>query len=126
MLNFLHAETRQCSDISAFNSRSIFIRECVNCVFVLACQQLRIHSTTKSHFYIHVTSKAIIEDCDTVKFAPYNWTYPSLEKHYESTALARNRNNWDKIDDFNWLAADVQSPNWSILYESERVAIWNT
>ena len=29
-------------------------------------------------------------------------------------------NNWDDVDDFNWLAADKASPNWSILPEAER------
>ncbi|XP_005093429.1 tubulin-specific chaperone C [Aplysia californica] len=104
---------------------SIFIRECSNCTFVLACQQLRIHSTTESHFYIHVTSKAIIEDCNTVKFAPYNWSYEQLDKHYQATGLSKVRNNWDKVDDFNWLAADAHSPNWSILEEEKRISSWN-
>ena len=104
---------------------SIFIRECIDCIFVLACQQLRIHSSTQSQFYIHVTSKAIIEDCNTVRFARYNWTYNDLEKHYEKSGLSKERNNWDKVDDFNWLAADVHSPNWAILEESESVVTWN-
>ena len=36
---------------------SIFIENCQDCEFVVACQQLRIHTTTHSHFYLHVTSK---------------------------------------------------------------------
>jgi len=104
---------------------SIFIRECFNCTFVLACQQLRIHSTKKCQFYIHVTSKAIIEDCNTVNFAPYNWNYERLEEHYKMSGLSKDRNNWDKVDDFCWLAADAHSPNWSIIDETERVPSWN-
>lgn len=104
---------------------SIFIRECKNCIFVLACQQLRIHSTTETQFYIHVTSKAIIEDCNTVKFAPYNWNYERLEEHYTLSGLSKERNNWHKVDDFCWLAADAHSPNWSVIDEKERVSFWN-
>ena len=103
---------------------SIFIRECVECTFVLACQQLRIHSTTNSEFYIHVTSKAIIEDCNKVKFAPYNWKYETIEEDYAVTGLSKQRNNWDNVDDFNWLAADVHSPNWSIIPSTDRVSTW--
>ena len=36
---------------------SIFVENCKNCTFVVACQQLRIHTTTQSNFYLHVTSK---------------------------------------------------------------------
>ncbi|KAK3716924.1 hypothetical protein RRG08_026714 [Elysia crispata] len=103
---------------------SIFIRECIECTFVLACQQLRIHSTTNSEFYIHVTSKAIIEDCNKVKFAPYNWKYETLEEDYTATGLSKQRNNWDKVDDFNWLATGVHSPNWSVIPSPDRVTSW--
>ncbi|GFO48208.1 tubulin-specific chaperone c-like [Plakobranchus ocellatus] len=103
---------------------SIFIRDCVECTFVLACQQLRIHSTTNTEFYIHVTSKAIIEDCNKVKFAPYNWKYDTIEEDYNSTGLSKQRNNWDKVDDFNWLVADVHSPNWSVIPSIDRVTSW--
>ena len=39
---------------------SIFVENCINCDFVVACQQLRIHTTRQSNFYLHVTSKVII------------------------------------------------------------------
>ena len=38
---------------------SIFVENCTNCNFVVACQQLRIHTTKQSNFYLHVTSKVI-------------------------------------------------------------------
>ena len=103
-------------------SGSIFITECINCVFVLACQQLRIHKTIESQFYIHVTSKAIIEDCKLVSFAPYNWHYSTIDSHYQSSQLNTSVNNWNLVDDFNWLAVDLQSPNWSIITEEDRTS----
>ncbi|KAL3874927.1 hypothetical protein ACJMK2_037879 [Sinanodonta woodiana] len=106
-------------------SSSIFITECQDCVFVLPCQQLRIHTTVNSQFYIHVTSRAIIEDCSGVKFGPYNWKYPSLDEHYKISGLNRNKNSWNDIDDFNWLASDTHSPNWSLIPEGELVKSWD-
>ena len=104
---------------------SIFIDGCKDCSFILACQQLRIHTTTDSQFYIHVTSKAIIEDCTRVDFAPYNWKYDDLDNHYEVSGLSRSINNWDDVDDFNWLASDKRSPHWNVLAEDKRVSVWN-
>lgn len=103
-------------------SSSIFLEDCANCKFVLACQQLRTHKTTDSTFYLHVTSKAIIEDCTGLGFAPYplDESNESLMGDFEASGLDRGRNNWDDVDDFNWLAADKASPNWSIVPESER------
>lgn len=105
-------------------SSSIFITDCQKCVFVLACQQLRTHTTTDSGFYLHVTSRAIIEDCNTIEFAPYNLSYPTLNEHFTAAGLDRSKNNWNDVDDFNWLASDVKSPNWSIMPENKRIQSW--
>merc|ERR1712087_740329 len=48
---------RRCKVFAGPVSGSIFIDKCEDCVFVLSCQQLRIHSTKETSFYIHVTSK---------------------------------------------------------------------
>lgn len=117
-------DLKNCTVLSGPVSGSIFIRECKNCEFVVPCQQLRIHTTTGTKFYIHVTSRAIIEDCSAVSFGPYNWTYPDIDAHYELSGLDRSRNSWDDIDDFNWLAADKHSPNWNLIPESERKNTW--
>lgn len=105
-------------------SGSVFIEGCQNCVFVLPCQQLRVHAAYGSQFYLHVTSRAIIEDSSRVVFAPYNWSYEGLDEHYMMSGLDKSRNSWDDIDDFNWLATDVHSPNWSVLEENKRVKCW--
>lgn len=101
-------------------SSSIFISDCKKCTFVIACQQLRTHSTVDSRFFLHVTSRAIIEDCEQLLFAPYSLSYPNLDKHFVTAGLDKSKNNWNDVDDFNWLACDVHSPNWSIMKEDER------
>lgn len=81
-VNFLNppnADRVLCGPVSS----SVFIEECCNCIFVVACQQLRVHSSSSSSFYVHVTSRAIIEDCRQVTFAPYKWSYPNIDAHYE-------------------------------------------
>lgn len=102
-------------------SSSVFVSDCQNCVFVIACQQLRTHSTVHSKFYLHVTSRAIIEDCSDIYFAPYNLQYDNQDEHYKESGLDKTKNNWHDVDDFNWLASDAHSPNWSILPAEERI-----
>ena len=99
---------------------SVFIDECRGCDFVVACQQLRTHKTRESRFYVHVTSKAIIEDCAEVEFAPYDLTYDALDEAFAESGLNRAVNNWNDVDDFNWLASNEKSPNWHILAEEKR------
>ena len=38
----------------------------------------------------------------------------------QAAGLNKEQNNWDKIDDFNWLASKDPSPNWTILSQDKR------
>jgi len=96
---------------------SVYLDHCNNCTLSLACQQLRAHNSSKSKIYLHVTSKGIIEDCSDIQVAPYNMKYDGLMGQFENIGLDVNTNNWNQLDDFNWLASDQPSPNWSILSE---------
>ncbi|XP_062427874.1 tubulin-specific chaperone C [Rhea pennata] len=118
-------DCRGCTVLCGPVSTSVLVDGCSDCLLVLACQQLRTHRTRDSRFYVQVTSRAVIEDCTKVSFAPYSWSYPGIEKDFESSGLDRSRNNWNIVDDFNWLAKDKPSPNWSLIPELERITYWD-
>ncbi|CAL4087347.1 unnamed protein product [Meganyctiphanes norvegica] len=118
------ASLQNCTVVIGPTFRSAFVKDCNNCKFVIACQQLRIHNTVDTHFYLHVTGAGIIENCQRVGFAPYNLKYPELEDHYTKSALDRSTNYWDAIDDFHWLNENEKSPNWYIINEDERISDW--
>ncbi|KAG5029682.1 hypothetical protein JHK87_013196 [Glycine soja] len=99
---------------------SVLIEEAVGCVFALASHQIRIHGAKRSDFYLRVRSRPIIEDCSGVRFAPYCLRYEGIEEDLRGTGLDAETGNWSNVDDFRWLRA-VQSPNWSVLPENERV-----
>ncbi|XP_059055480.1 tubulin-specific chaperone C [Achroia grisella] len=104
---------------------SVFVEKCTRCKIVTACQQLRMHTSSKCDIYLHVTSKGIVEDCIEIRTAPYNLYYQDLEKHFNMSSLDKNVNNWNSLDDFNWLAPDIPSPNWSTLEPTQRITNWN-
>ncbi|KAK2154575.1 hypothetical protein LSH36_264g00037 [Paralvinella palmiformis] len=115
----------RCTILCGPVSSSIFVDDCHDCTFVVACQQLRVHTTMDCKFYLHVTSRAIIEDSNNLHFAPYNLAYGGLGTHYESSRLDKSRNSWDDVDDFNWLASDAHSPNWDVIPEEQRTIEWD-
>lgn len=106
-------------------SSSVFVDHCRNSTLAFPCQQLRTHNTTDTQVYLHVTSRAIIEDCHGVSFAPFSWSYPSLDEDFNVSGLDRARNNWSQVDDFNWLAAGTPSPNWTVILEEDRKTNWD-
>ncbi|XP_043691306.1 tubulin-folding cofactor C-like [Telopea speciosissima] len=103
---------------------SILIEEVEGCLFMLASHQIRIHHARNTDFYLRVRSRPIIEDSSSVRFAPYHLSYEGLDKDLQDSGLDGEYGNWANVDDFRWLRA-VQSPNWSILPDDERVSIVN-
>lgn len=116
---------RDCKIIGGPVLTSIFLEHCQNCSFVLGCQQVRIHKSHDCQFYLHVRSRAIIEDCSGCRFAPYNREYDRKSEEFAAANLDLEVNNWDQIDDFNWLSTEEPSPNWSILPQHERLLNWD-
>lgn len=117
---------RGCEILCGPVSSSVFVDHCTDCTLAVPCQQLRTHHTTDTQVYLHVTSRAIIEDCRGVHIAPFSWSYPGIDEDFRVSGLDRNRNNWSQVDDFNWLALGTPSPNWSVIPEHERKTSWDS
>jgi len=110
---------RNCRILTGPVSSSIFMENCSNSKLVLSSQQLRIHNTKDSDFYIHVTAKAVIEDCDNLRFGVNPLLGEIREELWTLSRLDRVVNNWDQVGDFNWLAKDKASPHWSKLESAD-------
>ncbi|KAM7353584.1 tubulin-binding cofactor C [Cochliomyia hominivorax] len=102
-------------------ARSLFAEFCNNCTLNVACQQLRFHSSTKCRIYLHVTCRAIIEDCKEIEIAPYNYEYAHIGEDFKMAGLNKEQNNYTDVADFNWLSPNVPSPNWHLIKESHSV-----
>jgi len=106
--------------IFACASTSIFVENCKDTIFVCASQQLRIHDTVATDFYIYVTSSAIIENCKQLRFAPLSLDSPLIKMSFEMANFDESNNNWKVINDFDWLSSYESSPNWCEIPELER------
>jgi len=82
---------------------SVLLEDCNDCSFSFACRQVsflslslmeymyrsrsvlsfkvRIHTSKGCDFYLLVQSKPIIEQSSSLRFAPYNFSYPDLPRH---------------------------------------------
>ncbi|XP_053677230.1 tubulin-specific chaperone C [Anopheles nili] len=118
------AKLDNCVVVCGPTARSIFLDDCTRCKFVVACQQLRCHRSRECDMYLTVTSRAIIEDCNGIRVARYNYRYQNIEEDFNLSGLDLTCNNWNTLDDFNWLSADEPSPNWSLLTTEETIEDW--
>ncbi|CAF1176565.1 unnamed protein product [Adineta ricciae] len=100
--------------------RSVLIDQCQQCEFALACQQLRVHTSTECDFYVHITAQPIIEDCHNLRFAPYNVEYKLKDEQVKASGLIWTKDYWNDVRDFNHMISGMPSPNWEIIAEEER------
>ncbi|KAM7538934.1 hypothetical protein Aperf_G00000058077 [Anoplocephala perfoliata] len=95
---------------------SIMLQDCVDCRFVLACRQLRVHRTRGSRFDVFVASAPIIEDSSDLLVGPWNGGARFSE-------VLGTTNHWNEVQDFSCptLVAEkaAESPNWSLLPEQD-------
>ncbi|KMQ94734.1 tubulin-specific chaperone c [Lasius niger] len=117
-------------DAENVNKNDILLSDLIQCTVRIygtpsTLHMMRLHSSTDCTIYLHVTSRAIIEDCTKIYVAPYNWSYEDQMSHFNLAGLDPKVNNWNCIDDFNWLSSEKHSPNWSILEPELRVKTWD-
>ncbi|KAJ3068096.1 hypothetical protein HDU98_008722 [Podochytrium sp. JEL0797] len=103
---------------------SVLIDDMTQSVLVSACRQFRMHTSTQSRILLHVSSKPIIEDCQSLIFGPYDPSTLTDSDNTPSTPSWReivtradlgdeegSSGRWAAVEDFNWLRKG-ESPNW--------------
>nr|VZI24756.1 unnamed protein product [Spirometra erinaceieuropaei] len=131
--NLMVHSLRGCTVYAQPVASSILLQDCVNCHFVLACRQLRVHQTTNSRLDIFVASPPIIEDSTNLRLAPYPLGAAHSDRFTAAllaAKLADTSNHWCYVQDFSCptlvpavgtsdAAPAPNSPNWSLVPEAE-------
>ena len=86
------------------------ITPCAESKIYLMTHQLRIHQTTKTHFYVLINSNPIIEHSKENVFHPLKIKYNEYENNLKISGIDENNNKWNQVQDFQWLKKD-KSPN---------------
>ena len=109
-----------CKVFSCPVSNSIMGHNLINCTVSMIGHQIRLHDSYDTHFYVHTTSKLIIEDCARLVFHEIQYQYDGLEKDIETAGL-KGVNLWKEVQDFKWIKVE-QSPNFSLAFDGREKA----
>jgi translation initiation factor IF-1 len=80
---------------------SIFVRDCSDCEFTIACRQLRTRDCTNCTFHLLSCTDPIIERSTGLTITPYNGSWHGQRSHFEAAKLDPNDNHWRLVFDFN-------------------------
>lgn len=114
------------------SSGSIFIRNCKNCTFTIACKQFRASDCRTCTFNLFCSTEPAIEASQDLKFGPHNGAYPSHEKDMIAAGLDPSVNMWYKVYDFDDTFKGLKTTidvlkttrNWRYLRPEEQGPVW--
>eukprot|EP00941_MAST-03F_sp_MAST-3F-sp1_P006144 g6144.t1 len=81
--------------------QTVFLRDCNDCEFTVACNQFRIRDCHRCTVYLFSQTDPVIESSDELQFANFNGAYPELAKHFRQARLDPTDNHWKNVFDFN-------------------------
>lgn len=99
---------------------SVFVRDCEDCVFWLAAQQLRTANCHRCTFHLYSKTEPIIEMSSEMSFAPWCAGYPGCTSHFAEIGFDPHRNLWNSVFDFS---GEVCRSHWRILPLGEVVQL---
>ncbi|KAJ8598505.1 hypothetical protein CTAYLR_001374 [Chrysophaeum taylorii] len=91
-------------------AESVFVRNCDDCIFYVACKQLRTRDSKRCAFSLYSQTEPIIETSTEMVFAPFNGGYPDQADHMKKANLDPATNFWWGVYDFN--DPDKTKGNW--------------
>jgi hypothetical protein len=80
---------------------TVFIRDCVDCTFTVACKQLRATDCHNCDIYLFTQTDPVIELSDGMRFGPFNGAYSGIEGCFADARLIVENNHWRNVFDFN-------------------------
>ncbi len=104
------------------SSGSVFVRNCKNCTFTVACGQLRTRDCGNVTFNLYCKTEPVIETSTDMRFGPFNGAYPGHEKDMLLADLDPSINKWQSVYDFN--DPSETGENWRLLEPEEQDNLW--
>ena len=102
-----HCAQAQIDDVSnskifiGASSGSVFVRNCNNSTFTIACGQLRTRDCHHCTFNLFCKTEPVIETSSGMKFGPFNGAYPGHKGDLLDADLDPSINKWHAVFDFN-------------------------
>ena len=114
------------------SSGSIFIRNCKNSIFTIACKQFRASDCHTCTFNLFCSTEPAIEASQDLKFGSHNGAYPGHEKDMIAAGLDPAVNMWYKVYDFDDSFQGLKTTmdvlkttrNWRYLRPEEQGPMW--
>lgn len=97
----------------------VFVRNCKNCVFTVACKQLRTRDCSYCKVYLYSMTRPALETSHNMEFGRFNGAYPRQASHFRKAGLCPENNQWDQVHDFSNSDKEMPRPHWSKIADNK-------
>merc|ERR1712039_699658 len=104
---------KACEVLVGPSESCVFIRDCEDCTFYIAAQQLRTRHCTRCTFFLYSGTEPIIETSSSLRIAPLALAYSGLAGQMQAAKLDSAQNFWNAIFDFS--SPDDCHKNWKLV-----------
>lgn len=111
-----------CRVFIAASSESVFLRNCRDCVFYIACKQLRTRDCVDCEVHLYAKTDPIVEKSHRMAFAPFDAACPRLDSLFASASLPVSVNHWSRVYDFSADDTTMPTPHWTVTRSPVRPA----
>lgn len=73
---------------------SVFIRDCKNCTFTVACKQLRTRDCDNIEINLFCISEPVVEATTNARIHPFNGSYAGIADSFKAANLNVEQNTW--------------------------------
>merc|ERR1712224_146157 len=100
-----------CEVLVGVSCSTVWLRNCTNCKFNVACQQLRVSSSSNCEISLFSSIGPVFDASHHITVRPFQPTYVPLQKrHFKAAGIELSQNNWNKIEDQDATNASVPYP----------------
>ncbi|XP_075229550.1 protein XRP2-like [Lycorma delicatula] len=94
---------------------STFLRDCKDCICLVASGQFRIRDSRNLIIFLYCATQPIIESSSAILFGCYQLFYSGIKEHFKNAELSVFNNYWNSVHDFTPVDGEC---NWGILPEN--------
>lgn len=110
-------DLEECQVLIGVSCSTVWVRNCKNCQFNVACQQLRVSSSSHCDFTLFSAMAPILDGSHHIDVRPFQHTYALQYKHFKAADIDKTQNNWSKIEDQDAVNPAVPYPRFTIKKE---------
>jgi len=102
----------------------VFIRQCENCTFTIACKQLRVRDCSHCKVGLYSATRPALETSHHMEIGVFNGAYPRQGSHFRRAQLNPESNQWDQVHDYSKGNKDLPTPHWTRLDPKKDFTPW--